>query len=265
MKIRWFGTAALELKIGPTIILIDPWLSRFENAYPEAPEINRDLINKADYIFITHGHFDHFADTPYIVNKTEAKVFVSEPAADAAIDKKGLKKDNVVKAKGGDVFDFENFKVEAIQGKHIAFDFKTIISKLFKPGTYKLLFSDKDIKGWKKGDVLGWKFEFIEGDKKLIITIFGSLGFSKDLFANKTFNTDILIIPVAGRRDAWKNALKYTEIFKPKIIIPTHYDDSFPPLSDWYLNQVEKLQEKLKEQFPNVQLKILELNKEIEL
>ncbi|MHA1269869.1 MAG: MBL fold metallo-hydrolase [Candidatus Helarchaeota archaeon] len=265
MRIRWLGTAALEIKTGSTVILMDPWLSRFKNAYPAAPEINRDMIKKANYIFITHGHFDHFADTPYIVEKTGAKVFVSKQSAEIAIEKKGLNKDLVVVATGGDRFELEDFNVEVIHGKHIKFDAITILSKLFRGGTYKLMFSKKDILGWKKGEVLGWAFELFVEKNKLRVTIFGSLGYAEDLFKGKEYSTDILIVPVAGRRDAWRNVMKYIEKFKPKLIIPTHYDDSFPPLSDWYINQVEKIEEILKEKYPDIQLKRLELNQETEI
>jgi L-ascorbate metabolism protein UlaG (beta-lactamase superfamily) len=265
MKIRWLGTAALEIKTGSSIILIDPWLSRFDGAYPEVPEINRDMIENADYIFITHGHFDHFQDTPYLVEKTGAKVFASEPSARVAIDKKGLDVDSVVMAEAGDKFEMEDFNVEAIKGKHIKFDAKTIFSKIFRLSTYKLLFSGKDMLSWKKGEVLGWVFDLFVEKNNIKLTVFGSLGFDDKLFAGKEFQTDILAMPVAGRRDAWKNALKYIDIFKPKIVIPTHFDDSFPPLSDWYMNQIEKLGEELKAKYPDTELKVLELNMETEI
>ncbi|MHA1753039.1 MAG: MBL fold metallo-hydrolase [Candidatus Helarchaeota archaeon] len=264
MKIRWLGTAALEIKTGSSIILMDPWLSRFKNAYPIKPEINKDMIQKADYIFITHGHFDHFADTPYLVKKLGIKVYVSTPAAEVAIENKGLDENLVVKVNSGDSFEMDDFTVKAIKGKHITFDFGTIIRKIFRWSTYKLLVSGKDLISWKKGEVLGWIFNLLKEDNKKV-TIFGSLGFSKDLFKEEDYSTDVLIIPVAGRRDAWKNAIKYIEIFSPKLVIPTHFDDSFPPLSDYYMYQIDKIEKILKEKHPDTKLQVLELNKEMEI
>ncbi|MBD3229342.1 MAG: MBL fold metallo-hydrolase [Candidatus Lokiarchaeota archaeon] len=267
MKIRWLGTAALEIKTGSSIILIDPWLSRFKKAYPPAPNVNRDMIEKADYIFISHGHFDHFEDTPYLVEKTGAQVFVSERAAKFAIEQKNLKEEKVTSLLGDEKLEFEDFNVQVINGKHIDFDFKTIISKIFNPytysGAYRIL--KRGQLKWPKGDVLGYLFDLFVEEKPIKFMLFGSLGWRDDLFEGKESETDILAMPIAGRREAWKNALKYIDLFNPEIVIPTHWDDAFPPFSDYYMNQIDKLEEKLKNKQKQIDIIKLEINKEREI
>lgn len=69
-QIRWFGHAAFEV-ITPSgkVLLIDPWITN-----PANPKGKEDLaqIDKADYILISHGHFDHVGDAVTIAKKTGA-------------------------------------------------------------------------------------------------------------------------------------------------------------------------------------------------
>lgn len=69
-KVRYFGHAAFEV-ITPSgkILLIDPWITNPLNAKGREDVAQ---IDKADYILITHGHFDHVGDAVTIAKKTGA-------------------------------------------------------------------------------------------------------------------------------------------------------------------------------------------------
>ena len=69
MKLRYHGHSAFELRgdSGHTV-LIDPWLD--EN--PQAT-VKSDSIN-ADYIVITHAHFDHLGDAEKIARRCKAEI-----------------------------------------------------------------------------------------------------------------------------------------------------------------------------------------------
>lgn len=74
----WHGHAAFEI-ITPNgvVLLIDPWLKNPAN--PKAKD-NKDAvegIKKADYILITHGHFDHVGDAVAIAKKTGARLITN--------------------------------------------------------------------------------------------------------------------------------------------------------------------------------------------
>jgi L-ascorbate metabolism protein UlaG (beta-lactamase superfamily) len=76
--IIWHGHAAFEI-VTPNgvVILIDPWLKN-----PMNPKVkdNKDPlkeVKKADYILITHGHFDHVGDAVAIAKKTGARLITN--------------------------------------------------------------------------------------------------------------------------------------------------------------------------------------------
>ncbi|MBB5221338.1 L-ascorbate metabolism protein UlaG (beta-lactamase superfamily) [Amaricoccus macauensis] len=59
MKLRWLGHSGFRLEIGDQVLLIDPWIG---NPLFDASR-RAEAIEGVTHILITHGHFDHIADT----------------------------------------------------------------------------------------------------------------------------------------------------------------------------------------------------------
>src|SRR5436305_11902572 len=67
-ELTWLGHASWQLKTGKHTLLIDPFL----DDSPTAPIKAKDAA--ADFILVSHGHFDHIADAAKIANRTGAMV-----------------------------------------------------------------------------------------------------------------------------------------------------------------------------------------------
>ena len=67
-KIKWLGHAGFQITTEKEkIIIIDPWLTDNPLATSQAKD-----ITKANFVLITHDHFDHIADVAGIVKATGA-------------------------------------------------------------------------------------------------------------------------------------------------------------------------------------------------
>ena len=67
-EIRWLGHSSFSIKTGNHDIIVDPFLDESPTSPVKAEEV------PADFVLITHGHFDHVADAAPIAIRTGAVV-----------------------------------------------------------------------------------------------------------------------------------------------------------------------------------------------
>ncbi len=68
IKLTWLGHACWLIESGKTTIILDPFL----DDSPTAP-CKSDKVNP-DFILVSHGHFDHVADSVKIAKRTSAQI-----------------------------------------------------------------------------------------------------------------------------------------------------------------------------------------------
>lgn len=66
MKLTWYGHGTWLIETGEHRIVLDPFFDDNPSATVAAADV------EADYILISHGHFDHVADAAAIANRTDA-------------------------------------------------------------------------------------------------------------------------------------------------------------------------------------------------
>jgi len=135
--LSYLGTAGWEISDGTTIVLIDPYLSRLKTVTPNDTVLEDDPrplvtaediaksdvsvidahIRRADYILITHTHFDHALDMPYIAKKTGAIVIGTESTANFA-RANGVPDTQLLIVKGGEDYQFRSISVRVIPSLH---------------------------------------------------------------------------------------------------------------------------------------------------
>ncbi len=70
MRLSWLGHSGFRIEIEDQVILLDPWLG-----HPLFPAGRRgEAIDGATHLLITHGHFDHIADTVAIAQELDIPV-----------------------------------------------------------------------------------------------------------------------------------------------------------------------------------------------
>ncbi len=110
MHVTYYGHSCFLVRINGKNLLFDPFIG--DN--PLASEIDVDSI-KADYILISHGHWDHIADLIKIAKRTQATV-ISNYEISKWIEKQGITKTHPMNTGGHWIFDFG--KVKCVNAVH---------------------------------------------------------------------------------------------------------------------------------------------------
>ncbi|MCK4936869.1 MAG: MBL fold metallo-hydrolase, partial [Elusimicrobiales bacterium] len=244
MKLKWLGTAGFEFKTGNHVFFVDPYLSRNRNSCPKQDKTPSD-IKKASQIFISHGHFDHIRDVPQIALQTNADIYCSSVAAEFLKNQQVNTQQIKPVLTDKKIFKFQNYTAQAFFSEHVRFDKKLVVSTLLKINIalfkYFPLFQR-----FPCGRVLSWRF-YIE-DK--IIQFFGSAGSSSEELKKMGGEPiDILLLPFQGPSDICQIGLNYVKYLNPKIIVPHHHDDFFPPISKTI--DIRPFVEKIKKEYKN--------------
>jgi L-ascorbate metabolism protein UlaG (beta-lactamase superfamily) len=104
--LTWHGHSCFTLETAEgTRVMFDPWLD--EN--PKA-DIGTAAVDRLDYILVSHGHFDHFADCVKLAKKTGATV-VSTFELVSFAQEKGAPNGHGMNIGGAHRFDFGKVKM----------------------------------------------------------------------------------------------------------------------------------------------------------
>ncbi|MCD7818998.1 MAG: MBL fold metallo-hydrolase [Lachnospiraceae bacterium] len=232
MEITWYGTASIYIEASGTSILFDPFLKYLPEGY-EADELREQrekAFGKATNILITHGHLDHLSSLPTLYRNKPCTVFATETPA-ATLAKQGFPETKIHRIAPGDVLQFPDLSVCVYQGKHIRFDVRLILQKVFRLSSWKqfprLIHLLKLNLQYKENHEI--VFYEIRAEEKRI-QIMGSA----DLADGVEYPTeaDVLILPHQGRSDIDSHNEAIIKKLRPKRVLLDHYDDAFPPVSE---------------------------------
>lgn len=195
--LTWHGHSCFTLETDDgTRILFDPWLD--EN--PKA-DIKADQVGKLDYILVSHGHFDHFADCVKIAKKTGATV-VSTFELVTFCQSQGVENGHGMNIGGSYLFPFGRVKLTpALHTGSIAGD----------DGTHTT-----DCCGFLVS-LDGGPNLYHAGDTALIMD-----------FQLLKGRVDIALLPIGDNFTMGpEDAARAVEMIAPDVVVPMHYD-TFP-------------------------------------
>ena len=191
MKITFYGHSCFGIEVSGSHILVDPFIT----GNPKAAHIDI-LTLKADYILITHAHFDHVQDVEAIAKNTNA-IIVSNWEIAMYYGNKGFQH-HPMNYGGGWQFDFG--KLRYVHAVH---------SSSFQDGTY----------GGNPGGFV------IEGEHKNIY-ISGDTGLTMDmkLIPMRT-KLDLVIFPIGNNftMDV-EDAIMAADFVACDKVLGCHYD-----------------------------------------
>ena len=261
MRLQWLGTAGFRIETDDQVFLIDPYLSRDPLSRP-VQTLKPSDISDAGQIFISHGHFDHLYDVPAIMAADKSSVYCSQTAA-ATLLREGVDSGRIhAVTTDGFALDFGGYRAQAFFSRHVKFDIPLIARTLWRMGPAGILrISNAGISSnYPMGQVLSWRFT-VDGYS---IHHFGSAGFMPGELERLAANPpDLLLVALQGHTHICDIALEYVRIIKPRMVIPHHQDDFYPPISTAV--DIRPFVMKVCESCPGTEVRVLAMNETIVL
>lgn len=195
--LRWLGHNTWLLETAGHKILIDPFL----NDSPTAP-LKANQVD-ADFVLVSHGHYDHVADAAAIIQRTGATV-VSNFEICEWLAKQGAEKTQPMNHGGSIALPFGRVKYTP-----------AIHSSVLPDGTY----------GGNPGGFL----LTLSGGKKLYFACDTAL-FS-DMKLIGAGGLDLAVVPIGDRFTMGpEDAVEAVKLLAPKKALPCHYG-TWPPIA----------------------------------
>ena len=133
LRMRWLGTACFEIALpnGKTLV-IDPFVDDAVSS-----PITSDQFEGCDYLFLTHGHYDHILDAGKLAARFNPIIYCSQLVSESLAVHLGVNSDQVRTVTAGDIVRVNGMTIEVIQGTHVEFisDYKRLTGKEFQPET----------------------------------------------------------------------------------------------------------------------------------
>ena len=160
-------------------------------------------FHDADYIFITHDHYDHFdPDSIFKVRNDNTKIIVPKLLKERVGDL-GFSDDNILEVVPNENYEIGNLKFNTV--------FSYNVDKPFHPIE----------NGW-----CGYVVE-IDG------FVYYIAGDTDGLIENESINCDVAFVPIGGVYTMdYKEASSFVNKLKPKVVVPTHYGSIVGRITD---------------------------------
>ena len=133
VKLTYLGNAGWEITDGRTVIIVDPFVTQFSSYPATGGPVRRSMddilipdtatierrIPRADYILVTHAHWDHVLDAPYLARKTGAVIVGNASVANLA-RASNVPDSALIAVRGGEDYEFGTFSLRVIPSLHSA-------------------------------------------------------------------------------------------------------------------------------------------------
>lgn len=215
LMFRWLNTAGFELILSSgKHLLVDPWLDEAMN-YP----IPLEQIERADYIVLSHIHFDHAQSVGRILNIfPHAKLFVGDLSADPLCEWQNINADAVHRMRDHEKFRFDDVTIEAVAGRHTQ----------AKNGNYRNSKAMRNEDGslnlnlwYGTLEMMNYRITTSDG---MTVMVWGGMTTEEQIYRMEEYhNNDIAFMQVSPKQD-FEMYSKLVQALNPKVLIPHHYD-----------------------------------------
>ena len=222
IEVKWFGINALAIRHDRGMFMIDPYVSRDREKLVVPAEQEKYLTDRPDFVLMTHSHWDHLADMPWFIGKTDTVLYASKTAC-CIMRSLGVPEKNLREIVFGEELPLPGgVRVTALESRHMGImpedNFYT------EPQDAELF---RERPAWRCGEVFAFRIE-LEGQ---VILDTGSANLHKPSMSGQT--CDYLICGISRWKEGFPELI--TENLTFRRFIPVHHDEFTKPLSEFRL------------------------------
>ncbi|MEU9860818.1 MBL fold metallo-hydrolase [Streptomyces sp. NPDC047971] len=236
-SLRWLGTAGWRIDVGRRTVLFDPYVTRFttglfDAAFDPATKIAatdaalvREYAGTPELILVSHSHWDHIADVPYIAKATGARVVGTETTFHLLVAF-GVDPLQISVVKGGEVLDFGGgLTVEVVASLHS----RNKKHAYFAPGTRTAppATAPETISDLPEGDTLA--FQVTAGAEGPALFLMGASDFSERAVDGLRPDAAMVAVPSSSATHRYAARL-LRALGHPPVVVPVHWDNFETPL-----------------------------------
>jgi L-ascorbate metabolism protein UlaG (beta-lactamase superfamily) len=192
-------------------------------------------VPRADFVLVTHTHYDHVLDVPQIALKTHAVVLGTESTENVLRAYK-VPEEQLITVRGGEDYEFGAFSVKVIPSLHSPLDHKHYFSSEKAPEGMKAPLTLRQMH--PEGGTLAYLIRF-HGHQ---ILAFGGMNYIEREIEG--LQPDVVLVGAAGSR---KENYDYSgrlmrALHFPALVLPTHWDNFTAPYGASQQSSIDALQ-----------------------
>ncbi len=196
VELTWYGHATWMISTDEHKVLLDPFFDDSPTAPIKAAEV------EADFILVSHGHFDHIADVANIAKRTGAPVYAIYEIANWFSANHGI--ENATGMNIGGAIELPFGKLKMVPAVH---------SSGLPDGSYG-------------GVAAGFLMKI--GEKKLYFACDTALFSDMQLIG--AVGLDVAVLPIGDLFTMGPDdSVTAIDLLKPKTVLPSHYN-TWPPI-----------------------------------
>lgn len=236
VSLTYLGTSGYLIESGKTAIAVDPYFSRYDlrtvmlnGLTPPKEDVICEGVKEADFPkdidgwLVTHAHFDHALDLPFLQKEFGGRIYSSKTGR-ALLKASGVPARSAKWTTADQRIRIGDAKITVLSATH-----DRILGMVPYPGEL-----DGEVpapcraKDWRVGEPLAYLIEI--GGKRIYIE---SGGMGDVMPSSKAKGVDVAImgVAVADSQNRYPDAVKY---LCPEYVMPTHQDNFFEPLSSGF-------------------------------
>ncbi|WUD77731.1 MBL fold metallo-hydrolase [Streptomyces sp. NBC_00510] len=232
---RWLGTAGWRIDVSGRTVLFDPYVTRFPTglftgAFDPATRLRtdeaavRERVGHPELVLVSHSHWDHLADVPYIASSTGARVVGTETTYHLLVAL-GVDPARISVVKGGEVLDFDGIVVEVVASLHS----RNKGYSYFAPGRHAAPppARPETIADLPEGDTLA--FQVTAGAEGPSAFLMGASDFSERAARGLRPDLAMVAVPTSASTHQYVPRL-LRALGDPGVVVPVHWDDFERPL-----------------------------------